>query len=109
MGVILKKPSPRKSIPVKKIALKSEPIEIPPPVLKTRYYWQALSEDGLLKDPSSNYHGYNRGATYLAKYGYDTREEALEDFKKYCTYVDNKGKTQTIQTELILIETHRFV
>ena len=67
--------------------------------LKSKFRWKELSEDGLLKDPKEYGPYYSRSG--LNSYGYDSKEEALEDL------LNNKEGYK--YDELVLIETVSFV
>jgi hypothetical protein len=45
--------------------------------LTLRYFWKTLSEDGLLKDPENFW-----GDCIFNKWGYNTKEEAIEEFQR---------------------------
>ncbi len=60
---------------------KSEPVLMPEIKFESRFFWKEISEDGLLKEPPKKGPYYNE--VCLNNYsGYETREEALEDWLK---------------------------
>ena len=50
--------------------------------LVIKYYWKEISSDGLVKNPEPIGPYYSE--TILDEYGYDSKEDALKDFKRYC-------------------------
>ena len=47
-------------------------------VVSLKYRWMILSEDGLLKTPKDRY-----GSSIFNNFGYDSKEEAIEDYQRY--------------------------
>lgn len=50
--------------------------------LTIKYYWKTISSDGLVKNPEPVGPYYSE--TTLNEYGYNSKEDALEDFEQYC-------------------------
>ena len=47
-------------------------------VVSLKYRWMVLTKDGLLKTPKDRY-----GSSIFNNFGYDSKEEAIEDYQRY--------------------------
>ena len=69
--------------------------------LTIKYYWKEISDDGLVKNPEPV--GPYYSPTTLNEYGYNSKEDALKDFERYCN-----TKRYFYSTSLFLFEEYIY-